>query len=221
MTSLRLFLICNLCSGILMMAPGSVTAQEDPEELADSSVASIGFRAGYGWPIGDWAAHRFAPVDQFRPGFTGGGDIEFRLSHKVGLGITVDYTQLNTGDWENYAASRGSNVSAKASVVTTGLMIRPYLRKKAPSFVKMEIGLILSFASGKERGDRNSYEYDFMKSPAFGILIGAEYEYLLSESVSFTIRSNFSLALSGVEYADGTEFALTLVPLTGGFRFRL
>ena len=210
----------TLCLTLVLTQPSALHAQE--EEVADSvsSGASLGIRVGYSLGIGEWTQHRFAPVEHLKPGLTYGGDLEIRLSQKVGLGIMVDYTELDVGAWEDYAASKGSSVRATASLINGGVSIRSYLRRKDPSYVKLEIGALLSFGTGREQA-HFTYDYDFLGSPCFGVLLGLEYEYLLGASVSFTVKGAFVYIPSGVSYADGYERSLLITPLTGGFRFHL
>ncbi|MDH4071445.1 MAG: hypothetical protein OEV30_13600 [Ignavibacteria bacterium] len=201
---------------LFLIRPSVSSAQEAAVDSIAPSV-SIGIRAGYGWGIGDWTRHRYAPVDHLKPTLTYGGDLEIPLSYKVGLGLSVDYTRLDTGAWEEYAASQESFVKASASLINAGISIRPYLRRKAPSYVKLEIGAFLSFGSGQEVSEY-SYQYDFLGSPCFGMLLGLEYEYLLSSAISFTIKGAFVFIPSGVSYADKYHRDILTAPVTGGFR---
>jgi len=207
------------CSIFLVVLVFASNAQDEEKSKSQYPRASLGILAGYSSPIGEWKKHRFAPVNQFGGGFSIGGDLEIRLSPKAGIGIVVGYTQLDVSAWEGYAATQGDEVSASASALNIGILLMPYLLDTGPSVLKLEIGAVLILPSGRERTDRFTYEYDFMRSPGFGILLGLEYEYFTGESVSFTVGGGTMIVFSGVEYADGLDNTLTLAPVMGGVKF--
>ena len=218
----RSFPRCVLFCGFLLSAAGTLSAQEESVPDSSTSRVSLGLRAGYAWPVGEWMQHRFAPVDQFDAGLSFGGDIEIRLSEKGYLAILVDHTQLDVSAWEDYAASQGSVVDASASITQLGLAMRVNLMDTgSSSALKLDIGALVALQTGQETTGRYSYEYDFMKNPAFGLFGALEYVYLFSPKVGLTLRGSIAFVLSGIDYADGIEYIVMLAPVTGGLRFYL
>ena len=186
----------------------------------EPSSGSVGVHVGYFLPLGDWNKHRFAPnIDQFGGNIGFGGDLEIRLSDRWGLAITGGYSKLDVSEWEDFARAAGDDVTASASVGHIGLLLRPYLGTSRPDIIKIELGASLVFTKGKETFGRFSYEYDFLKSTVVGILLGIEYDRFLSENIALAARISSMIVPSGIEYADGVDQSLIIMPLTIGMRF--
>ncbi len=218
MNSVQLLARAGVCGILLGVFTAFSSAQEESDRHIHPNV-SVGVRGGFAWPLGDWKAHRFAPVDQFQGGLTVGGDLEIRLTQQMCLGIVADYTRLDVGEWEDYAASRGDDVTASASVISLALTLKPHLIDHRPSVLSLDIGFAIAFPSGKEQSDRFVYEYDFLRNPGFGALLGLEYAHLIGDNFAVTIRAAAMFIFSGIGYADGIDNNLTLAPVTGGVRF--
>lgn len=217
----RSFPRCVLLCGFLLSAAGTLSAQEESVPDSGSSRVSLGLRVGYAWPVGDWNTHRYAPVDQFALGLTFGGDLEIRTGPGGGIAILVEHTPLDVSAWEDYAASQGSVVEASASVTYIGLALRTFPAGSPASGVKFDIGGLVALPSGEETTGQYTYEYDFLKNPAFGLFVGLEYMYLFSPNVGITLRTSIAFVFSGIQYADGVEYIVMMAPLTGGLRFFL
>ena len=212
--------IVSLVAAVLLTARPSPAQEEAPADSAASSV-SVGLRIGYAWPVGDWERHRFAPVDQFSPGLAFGGDLEIRTGPRGGIAILVEHMPLDVTAWEDYAVSRGSVVDASASITHIGLALRTFLLDPERSPLRLDLGALVALQSGKETSGQYSYEYDFLRNPAFGAFLALEYVYFISPNVGVTARASMAFVFSGVKYADGVEYIVMLAPVTGGLRFYL
>ena len=122
-------------------------------------------------------------------------------------------------EWENFGRAGGDDVTASASVGHIGLLFKPYLKASRPDIIKLELGAGLVLANGEETFGRFSYEYDFLKSTVVGILLGIEYDRFLSKNIALAARISSMIVLSGIEYADGVDQSLIIMPLTIGMRF--
>jgi hypothetical protein len=200
---------------VLFVAYNSAGAQTSE----DRRTWSFGIDGGYSWPLGNWNSHRFAPVDQFGSGFAVRADFEFKTGEKGGVAIGGGYIRLGTSDWEDYARSRGSEITASSYVAYIGIILRPYLIRGENDHLKLDLGASVAFQSGKEQFAGWSYEYDFLKSPRLGIILGAEYDRFLTESVAITAKADVLMVLAGIEFEDGESSTLSVLPVTIGFRF--
>ena len=211
----RNFLACAALSLVLVTSGIGQTPDEFPS-------SSMGIHIGYGLTLGDWNKHRFAAdVDQFGGSILFGGDLEIKTSDKVGLAISGGYAKLDVSKWEDFAMARGDHVSASASVSYVGLLLRPYLKSSKPDIIKLELGAGLVFAKGKETFGRFSYDYDFLQSTSVGILVGVEYDRFLSDNLALAARITSMIVPSGIEYVDGKNQTVIIMPVTVGMRFHL
>jgi hypothetical protein len=198
------------CSGVSQVS-------EDPGVRS-----SIGFRIGYGLPIGDWAKSRVAPtVQMFGSGFTFGGDITIRLGQSWGLVLGGGHSILNASQWEDYANSKGDMVTVSASMTDFSISLRPYLKTTAPDLLSFEFGVVGMFPNGEEVVDGEIYSYDFFSDFHLGGQFALEYDRLVSEKVAFTARAGVIVVPDGLNYSDGQARTIIYVPLTVGIRFLL
>lgn len=204
------------CLSLLLPLTG--IAQVDFEEPGAQS--SIGFRAGYGLPVGEWAKSRVAPEIQY---FTGDlaceGDISIRLGQKWAVVIGGGYMRLNGSKWEEYARSSGDNVSISGSMTNVSFSFRPYLLASPSNQIAFELGAIGLFASGEEEVNGQTYNYDFFSSFRIGLQGALEYDRIMSEAVALTFRVGAVVVPDGMNYADGESRTIIYVPMTAGIRF--
>ena len=203
--------------GLWFILSGAVWAQDAEESGVRTS---IGLRAGFGVPVGDWSKSRIAPeVQHFTGGFSYGGDITVRLGKNWGLVFAGGQTILSGSEWEQYAESKGAIVSVSASLTDVSISLRPYLLASPPDLLSLEFGAAGLFADGSEMVDGERYEYDFFSTFRFGFQGALEYDRVISDKVAFTIRSGVVVAPDGMNYADGEARTVVYFPLTAGVRF--
>lgn len=180
---------------------------------------SIGANAGLFLPQGEWVEHPFAPgVDQFQKGVAIEGILEVEVMHWLGFALNFEYANLSTDDWENYAASKGSDVSASAYLVNFGGMFRPYLVNTPHGILKLDIGLNLVFPRGRETYGYISYDYDFLKTQV-GLVTGIEYDLFVKYNLALSLRLGGVFVDQGVKYAGGEEHVLIGMPVMFGIRY--
>ncbi len=186
---------------------------------SDGSEVSIGFGAGYFFPLGDWKAHRYADIDQFGGGFTFQADTEIRFTRRLGMAMIAGYINLDTGAWEDYAASNGDAVDASASIFYLGVQFKPHIWENRLHTLALMLGLNYCFSSGRETFQGKTYDYDFMKN-RFVYLLGAEFDRDISSNTALMVSASVLIIPGGIEYADGLSYAITGVPVTAGIRYR-
>src|SRR5512135_2742684 len=95
--------MCRLllaAAAVYLLFPLAGRAQDT---VGTGARSSIGFRAGYGFPLGEWAKSRIAPeVQMFSGGVSVEGDISFRLGQRWALALGGSYTKLSGSQWEEY-----------------------------------------------------------------------------------------------------------------------
>ncbi len=213
--TVRFYAFSVACALIIAM---DAMAQSNTE----SAQNSIGIRGGYSWPMGDWSDQRTAPgVRLFKGSVMFDADMEFSLSDRVSLALNGGYSGLDASDWENYAKSRGDNVSVSASLAYVGLLLRAHVKVSKLDIIAIDIGPVVLFESASETFGIRSYEYDFFHSVRFGVQGGIEYDRCVSESVAVTLRLAGIVAPSGMKYADGESRTVIALPVTAGLRFSL
>jgi hypothetical protein len=180
---------------------------------------SIGIGAGYFLPVGDWKEHRYAGVDQFAGHVAFQGDFEIRWSRLLGFALNAGYDHLGTGEWSDYAASRGDAVDASAFIFHAGIVWRPHLWEDRCNALSLLVGFNYSAPTGQETFEEITYDYDFMKDK-IGYQLGLEFEHDISESLALMVSVSGLIIPGGVEYADGVSYTITGLPMTAGVRFR-
>lgn len=209
-----------LFAGAVAVGQPTLQDQEADQDGAPGSGVrnSLSIQLGYAWGKGEWTDHPYAPVSYFTQNLVIGGDIAFRLSDNLALAIAGFYTNLDTDAWDEYAASMGDAVSSSASMGVVAVVLRPYLRSTAPDLVSVEIGPAMLFAGGSEKFGSRSYDFDFMSSPRFGVLLAIEYDRYVGDNYALYARAAAAFIPSGLQYAHGWSPTVVTVPFTVGAR---
>jgi len=207
----------NLVVALLILCGDPADGQEPVSAVRNS----ISIQAGYARAQGEWTEHPYAPVAYFRQNFVVGGDLSFKLTDNLALSVNGMYSGLDTGDWEDFAASSGDIVEGTASIGFIAILMRPYLKNTAPDLLLFDIGPLILFAGGSEKIGTRSLNYDFMSSPRFGGLAAFEYDRCLGENFAVYFRVGLLFVPSALQYADGWSPGLVTVPLTAGWRVLL
>lgn len=200
----------------MMAARPQILCQTDDERIGNS----FGVRAGYSFSFGDWARARVAPdVRLFKGSIVFGADLEFGVSRRLAIAVEGGYAPLDPGEWESLARTRGSNLNISASFVHVAILLRPYLKISQPDLIRIELGPVAVFPSGRETVGGKTYEYAFFESARIGGEGGIAYERLVGESVAVSLRAALIVIPSGVTYADGFSYTMIALPVTVGVRF--
>jgi hypothetical protein len=199
---------------LVLAAPLRVRGQDE----GNSPRWALGIDAGYFHPFGNWAEHRFAGVDLFGAGPTFRGELEFRLKRNLGFALNANYTKLNLGDWENYAASRGERVNAAAAITHFAGLLRWRLHNRAAEAFFIEGGASYVIPRGQESFGGGVYDFDFLKA-RFGLAAGIGYAHFLGKKTALVLRLSGVLVPAGIKYADGEKRDLIALPITVGVRF--
>src|SRR5512142_1882572 len=95
-----------------MLASGIATAQE----VTGPARNSVTLRCGYGFSAGDWNKVPYLPdVTMMAGRIMYGMNIEVRVSDRWTLAFDGGFENLDGGDWEAYANSRGDTLRVDAS----------------------------------------------------------------------------------------------------------
>ena len=214
--------MCRLllaAAAVFLLLPFSGQGQDT---VATGARSSIGFRAGYGIPLGEWAKSRIAPeVQMFSGGVSVEGDISFRLGQKWALAVGGSYTKLSGSNWEEHTKSYGDVVGVNASIATVSISFRPHLMTSSNNLLFFELGVTGIFASGDEVVNGEHYAYDFFSDFRFGGQAALEYDRLVSDDIAFTLRAGAVVGPNAMSYADGESRTIIYVPLMAGIRFLL
>lgn len=190
-------------------------AQQTDERARDS----FGLGLGYSLPTGEWTQHRYASgVNHFSPAFAMNADLEFNIGQRWGLALVGGYNKLGTNDWVSYTKRQNDPVEASASVLYGGATLRPTIMKLSNHALRLEFGACMVFASGTETYGGMSYDYDFLRTWRFGLILGLEYSCMVSDAIALTLQGRSIFAIKGIEYADGLSPSMIIVPITGGLR---
>ena len=204
---------------VLIAAVSLSTAWGQTDDFRKTT--SVGLDAGLFLPLGKWTEHRINPdVSQFQKGAVFGIDLERRFWKFMGLAVNMGFINLSSGDWENYAASRGDFVDASAYMLYIGFHFRPYLLSDGQNDLKAEIGFNFFGSHGQETFSMYTYDYDFLR-PHAGFVLGAEYDRFLSENVAVAVRAVCMFISPGIDYATGKDYTIIGFPLTLGIRFHV
>jgi hypothetical protein len=182
-------------------------------------LGAFGLDLGYLSPVGKWKEHLYAPgVDQFGGGMLYGAEFEFNLLD-VNWGVFINYTKLDMSDWENYPGNV-SPVSASASMYIYGAVFKYYAVNQSPHYINLDIGLAFTDFKGHESYSGYSYEYDFIKTRSkINLLIGLAYKYKMNKNLAFQLGGRMVFIPSGIEYADGKDHDILVLPLSLGIRY--
>jgi hypothetical protein len=202
----------------LVTIPALLSAQPVP----DSARTSLGIRAGYVWPFGEWTKSVVAPTVDLvgiSPGFE--ADLEFRIASRWTLGVEGGYSSLNGSNWEEYAAGTGDKLSVSGSFIHFALLLRPHLLVGSPNIVRVEVGPAMLLANGEEKLDGQTYTYDFLSSTSFGVQAGVEYIHVFNETVAVSLKAAGLFFPSAVQYVGGRSNTIIMMPVSAGIRFLL
>jgi hypothetical protein len=136
----------------------------------------IAFAAGYDYdvPVGPWKRSVIAPVDQFNPGHGLGVGVALQ-GRWFRLGLTVDHTRPDNGEWEAYADDVGFGVNSTSKFWYAGIStgVNPWFtRRVSPYF-----GILLGFSRpmGKDRSDFHTAAYHFLADGKYSFYVGGEF----------------------------------------------
>jgi hypothetical protein len=196
----------------LSVLASSLTVADDR-----GSRPSFGIDVGYFTPSGNWTSHRYAAgVDQFRGGFSIGTELEFRF-FALDLALYGRYTRFNVDDWTDYARSMGDQVSASASMIDSGMLMKFYFIEGSRDRASLGLGLTYYGFNGDESFGGYSYSYDFLVGN-LGYVLELGYKRLLSDEFALAAAVRCNFLLEGVRYADGEKYDIIGIPVTLGIR---
>ncbi len=157
---------------------------------------------GYFYPVGLWNNHRFAPgVEQFTGGPSVGVTFEQKFT-STGVGLNFTYTWLSTGQWKDYAAQLGQQVTGNGYFYHIDFLFTIYPWQRLSNLGKIELGLNYIKAGGKETYNGETYDYDFLNW-GIGVIAGMEYDYFISDFTALAVKLRYLHAMGVIDYADG------------------
>lgn len=219
----RIFMVLPIGIAAIFLLASPVVGQDDSTAAARPERThgkfSLGGGIGVFQPVGSWADHRYAPgINQFTRGFTAEAVLEYQLADWVGLGGVIGGGGLGTGEWVDYAASMGSDVTASAKMFYLAALVRLYLLNRPKYMLKLDLGGGTFGPTGQESYLYFTYDYNFLKSQGLA-LIGLEYCLFVKPKLALAGRASLFIAADGVEYADGLKRTIYGLPITVGLRF--
>ncbi len=189
---------------------------------ADSARSSLGLRASYFQPLGDW---RNSPVSSsvnlFDASIAFEGDLDFRIANRWTLGVEGGYSPLNGSAWEEYALKKGDTISVSGSFVHFAILIRPHIMVGGPDVIRFEVGPALLLAHGEETYGRRTYPYDFLGEVSFGVQGGVEYMRIFNDGLAASLKMSGLFFPSVVKYIGGATRSAIILPVSVGIRFLL
>lgn len=202
----------------VLAVSSDLIAQDKPESARNS----IGLRAGYTSPAGDWHRSPVAPsVDLIGGNLAFEGDLDFAIGRLWTLGVEGSYSSLNGSAWEGYVSGKGGSVSVSGSFLRFALLVRPHIKLGRSYCIRLEFGPALLLASGQETFAGRTYPYDFLQETSFGAQAGIEYIRALDETLALSVKACVLYFPSSVEFAGGAAGSMVFVPITAGIRFLL
>jgi hypothetical protein len=206
----RLSIISGLTA--LLVLVGVVPAR------AQRGTVSATLSAGGLFPLGKWGQHRYAP----NVNLVGVGPM-FGLELEVGGGLLAlagraEFAFNGTGEWEDYAASKGDRIEARMTTFQGLLLLRGRLWSSPHDQVRVGLGGGISVPSGEETFQGATYTYDFLKTGP-GFAADVEADHALTGATSLVLRAGMLLTPKGIRYADGLKRDVTTLGLTLGVRF--
>ncbi len=107
---------------------------------------------GY-FPVGGWTDHvyagRSAPddLDQFGPGLGAVLDLGVQVNNLL-ISLRPEFATLATGEWDDYARSKGDNISSEAYIFALHLALGYRLISYGSAHLDLEFGIGYSEAFG-------------------------------------------------------------------------
>jgi len=183
---------------------------------------SVGLRAGYSMPLGDWGKSPVVPsIDMIGGSHAIEIDCDFALGERWSLAVEGGYAAVNGSAWEDYAAQCGEELRISGSLMHCAVLLRPQLLMIGRSLLRLELGPALLFASGEEVFDGERYPYDFLGGMSFGGKAGLEYVHLVAENIGLSLRGAVLVFPSATDPASSPAGTITMVPLSAGLRIFL
>ena len=181
---------------------------------------AFGIDVGYLVTMGDWNSLRFKKdINMFNNNICYGADLEFKI-WSLPLGIFINYAKLSTQEYEDYVEERGERISASASMMNLGFLLKYYALKQPKQFLNIDLGLGYISFSGHENSELYNYDYDFINKDAnLTIIIGLGYKYLVEENVALSLTVRECINPGGINYADGTGYDVLFLPVSLGIRY--
>ena len=183
---------------------------------------SVGLRAGYSMPLGDWGKSPVVPsIDMIGGSIAVEVDFDVAFGERWSLAVEGGYAAVNGSAWEDYAAQCGEELRISGSLMHCAVLLRPQLLMIGRSLLRLELGPALLFASGEEVFDGERYPYDFLGGMSFGGKAGLEYVYLVAENIGLSLRGAVLVFPSATDPASSPAGTITMVPLSAGLRIFL
>jgi hypothetical protein len=178
-------------------------------------LGAFGIDFGYLIPVGKWKDHLYAPgVDQFGGGILYGAELEFNLL-EVNWSVFMNYSKLDMSDWEE-----AGNLTASASMYIYGALFKYYFAFHSPHYINLDMGLAFTDFKGQESYAGYNYEYNFIKTKSkIDFIIGLSYKYRMNKNLAFQLGGRMVFIPSGIEYADGKDHDILVLPLSLGIRY--
>ncbi len=210
----------RIAAAFLML--GCSAAAQPQRDSTGETGWTLGIAAGANIPLGAWSDHPYAEgVKQFGTSWTVSAELEYRTSARFGLALLGCHAPLATRGWTDYAGSRGSSISASASVTMLLLALRPRSYTDGTNAITLQFAGGILFSSGREEFGPLSYDYTFLPATSPVFSAGLEYERWIGENSALFLRGTFALASSALLYGDGRTTGIRMVPVVAGFRMRL
>jgi hypothetical protein len=170
--------------------------------------------------MGDWNSLRLNDeIKMFNSNVCYGGELEFKV-WDLPIGIFFNYAKLSTSEYEDYVQEQGEYISASASMMNFGLLLKYYAIKSPKHFFNVDLGLGYIGFSGSENSELFSYDYDFISKDAnFTIVIGLGYKFKLEENIALSLSAREIINPGGIKYADGKGYDVLVLPVSLGIRY--
>jgi hypothetical protein len=181
---------------------------------------AFGIDLGYLVTMGDWNSLRInEEIKMFNSNFSYGAELEFRV-WDLPMGIFFNYAKLSTSEYQDYVEEQGEYISASASMMNFGLLLKYYAVKSPKHFFNVDLGLGYIGFSGSENSELYSYDYDFISKDAnFTIVIGLGYKFKLEENIALSLTAREIINPGGIKYADGKGYDVLVLPVCLGLRY--
>jgi hypothetical protein len=181
---------------------------------------AFGIDVGYLVTMGDWNSLRFnKDIKMFNNNLCYGAELEFKV-WSLPLGIFINYAKFSTQEYEDYVEERGERISASASMMNLGFLLKYYALKQPNHFLNIDLGMGYISFSGHENSELYNYDYDFVNNDAkVTIIIGLGYKYLVEENIALSLTIRELINPGGITYADGTGYDMLFLPVCLGIRY--
>jgi hypothetical protein len=198
--------------GLLLLMCASTPGQE-PD-------GAFGIDLGYLVTIGDWNSLRLNKnVKLFNSNVSYGAELEFKLWN-VPTAIFINYAKLSTSEYEDYIKNQGEYVTASASMMNLGFLLKYYALKHPKQLLNVDLGIGYISFNGRETSELFSYDYEFINDKAnFTIIIGLGYKYKVEQNIAVSLSARMVINPGGIQYADGKGYDVVVLPICLGLRY--